>query len=51
MVKGIYQLPPYTLLELLHSNIWWLEGLELINNGFTYIRARELYIVQGDTMC
>lgn len=43
MVKGIYQLPPRTFLELLHSNIWWSKSLELINNNFTYVRAHELH--------
>ena len=33
MVKGLYQIPPRTRLELLHSNIWWLEGIELINKA------------------
>lgn len=27
----------------LHSNVWWSEGLELINNGFTYATAHELH--------
>lgn len=31
------------MMELLHSNIWWLEGLELINNGFAYAKAHDLY--------
>jgi hypothetical protein len=43
MVKDTYQLPTCTLMELLHSNIWWLDGLELIDNGVTYARAHELY--------
>lgn len=43
MVKGVYQLPPHTLMELLDSSIWWSMGLELINNNFTYARAHELY--------
>ena len=32
MVKGTYQLPPHNRMELLHSNIWWSEGVELINH-------------------
>lgn len=43
MVKGIYQLPPRTRMELLHSNIWWSDGVELIGNGFTYSKGLELY--------
>ena len=43
MVKGIYQLPPCTRMELLHSNIWWSDGVQLINNGFTYARGLELF--------
>ena len=34
MVKGLYQIPPRTRMELLHSNIWWSEGVELLNKGF-----------------
>lgn len=30
-------------MELLHSNIWWHIGLELIGNNFSYGRAHELY--------
>lgn len=29
-------------MELLHSNIWWHVGLELIGNDFSYARAHEL---------
>ena len=36
MVKGLYQLPPRTRMELLHSNIWWSKGVDLINKGFSY---------------
>jgi hypothetical protein len=43
MVKGLYQIPPRTRLELLHSNIWWSEGLELINKGFDHDRGRQLF--------
>lgn len=32
MVKGTYQLPPCTLSGLLHSNVWWSVGLDLIDN-------------------
>lgn len=42
MVKGTYQLLPRTLIELLHSNIWWSHSLQLIDNGFFYARAYEL---------
>ena len=43
MVKGTYQLPPRTRMELLHSNIWWSDGVELINKGFTYEKCCTLY--------
>lgn len=43
MAKGTYQLPSCTLMELLHFNVGWLYGLDLINDGFTYIRAHKLY--------
>ena len=43
MVKGLYQLSPRTLMELLHSNIWWSDGVALINDGFTYDQELELY--------
>lgn len=42
MVKSIYQLPPRTRMELLHSNIWWSEGVEL-NKGFTYDKGFHLF--------
>lgn len=32
MVKEI--LPPRIRMELLHSNIWWLDWVALIDNGF-----------------
>ena len=31
MVKGIFQIPPHTRMELLHANVWWSEGLDLID--------------------
>ena len=43
MAKGMYQLPPCTLMVLLLSKVWCLVGLKLINNGFTYASAHELY--------
>lgn len=43
MVKGTYQLSPRTPMELLHSNIWWSDGLELIKNNFSYSKAHDLY--------
>ena len=43
MAKGIYQLPPRIRMELLHSNIWWSDGIELINNGVEYAKGLELY--------
>ena len=43
MVKGIYQLPPCMRMELLNANVWWSEGLDLINQGFTYSKGLTLY--------
>ena len=43
MVKGIFQLPPQMGMELLHANIWWSEGLDIINHGFTYFKDLTLY--------
>ena len=43
MVEGLYHFPPHTLMEPLNSDIWWLDDLELIINGFTFARAHELY--------
>ena len=36
-------LPPRTRMELLHSNVGWAEGLDLINHGFTYAKGLNLY--------
>ena len=30
MVKETYQIPSHTRIELLNSNIWWTEGVELL---------------------
>jgi hypothetical protein len=38
-VKGIYQLPSRIRIELLHSNIWWADGMEPLNKGFTYAKS------------
>lgn len=43
MVKGTYQLLLHMLMESLHSSVWWSNGFELIDNGFTYARAQKLY--------
>lgn len=43
MVKGTYQLPPRTKMELLHSNIWWSEGVDLLNKGIDYAKCMHLY--------
>ena len=43
MVKGLYQLPPRTRMELLHSNIRWSEGVDLINKGFPYAKGLHFY--------
>lgn len=36
MVKGIYEIPSRTQMELLHVDMWWYEGVDFINQGFTY---------------
>ena len=43
MGKGFYQILPRTRNELLHSNIWWTEGLQLIDNRFSYEQGRQVY--------
>ena len=43
MVRGTYQLPPRTKMELLHSNIWWSEGVKLLEKGIDYTRGLHLY--------
>ena len=43
MVKGLYQIPPHTQMELLNSNIWWSEGVELLNKGFDYHKDINFY--------
>ena len=43
MVKGLYQIPPRTRMEVLNSNIWWTEGVELLNKGFAYHKGINLY--------
>ena len=35
--------PPHTPMKLLYSNIWWSDGVRLINNEFTYDQGIELY--------
>lgn len=41
MVKGMYQIPPRTRMELLHSNLWWSDGVDLLKKGFTYLEGLE----------
>ena len=36
-------IPLRTLMKLLHSNIWWSDGMTLIKNGFTYGQGLEFY--------
>lgn len=43
MVKGLYQIPPRTKMEVLNSNIWWSEGVELLTKGFEYHKGINLY--------
>ena len=43
MVKGFYQIPPRTRMEVLNPNIWWTEGVELLNKGFAYHKGLNLY--------
>ena len=43
LAKNIYQLPPCTRMELLYSNIWWSDGVELLKEGCSYSRGLELY--------
>ena len=43
MVKCLYQLPPRTRMEFLHSNVWWSDGVKLLKNGFTHAQGLNLY--------
>ena len=43
MVKEIYQILPRTRMELLNSNIWWTEGVELLKQGFSLEKGLQLY--------
>ena len=43
MMKGLYQLPPRSRIELLHSNFWWSKGVNLLKNGFTHSQCINLY--------
>lgn len=36
MIEYTYQFPPHILMELLHSNVWYSDGMELLNKGCTY---------------
>ena len=37
------KLPPRTRMELLHSNVWWFDIVELLKNGFTYPQGLNIY--------
>lgn len=37
MAKSIYQIPRRTRMELLHSNIWWSEGVDLLKKKLSTI--------------
>ena len=43
MIKGLYQIPPCTQMKVLNSNIWWLEGVELLDKGLAYHKGINLY--------
>ena len=43
LAKSIYQVPPRTRMEVLHSNIWWSDGVELLKEDFSYSQGLELY--------
>ena len=43
MVEGLYQLPPRTRMKLVHSNVWWSDGVELLRNGITHAQWLNLY--------
>ena len=43
MVRGTFQLRPRTKMKLLHSNIWWSEGVELLEKGIDCARGLHLY--------
>ena len=39
MVKNFYQFPPRTRIELLHSNIWWLDRIDFFKKGFFLLKG------------
>ena len=43
MANGTYQLPPRIRMELLHSNIWCSEGVDLLNKGIDYDKCLHFY--------
>jgi hypothetical protein len=43
MVKGVYHILPRSRIELLHSNIWRSDGVELLDKGFAYPKGLHLY--------
>jgi hypothetical protein len=43
-MEGTYQLLSRDILGLLHSNIWWFQGVKLNENRFSLARAHELYL-------
>ena len=43
MVKSLYQIPPRTRLGLLNSNLWWTEGVNLLNQGVSYPTGLEFH--------
>ena len=43
MRKGVYQIPPRTKVELLHSNLWWSEEVKLLQKKFTNVKGLYIY--------
>lgn len=43
-MEGTYQILSRDILGLLHSNIWWFQGVKLNENRFSLARAHELYL-------
>ena len=43
MIKEVYQIPSRTRVKILHSNLWWAEGAELLQKRFTNAKSLHLY--------
>jgi hypothetical protein len=51
MVEGIYQISPCIQMNLLHSNIWWLDRVEFYNKEFIYFKGSTSTAKASNVMC